>query len=177
MFFRGNPAFYLNHRLGNAFRLQYGTGLTLDDFYALNSWEGEQYKPRMKFRDTRFSFALGLNLYPIQNHPDFYMGAEYKTRRYYCADEDFFHSSSGYWVGAKRLERVIKAKIGFDHEFKTGFNIDIGLGASFLHSSDKWATYYPATTTQESTVESGKEIVEKVMLCIDVQLGIGNRTY
>ncbi len=174
---RGNPSFYISHQLGNKFRLQYGGGLTMDDLYALNYWEGKQYKERYKFRDTRFSFALGLNYYPFPNHRDLYVGSEFKARTYYCADEDFFHSNSGFWIGAQRLERVGKIKIGLDHESIKGFNIDIGLGVSYLRSYDKWATYAPNGNSEESPVKSGKERVTKVMFCVDFQIGFGNKRY
>ena len=150
----------------------------MDDIYALNFWEGNQYKHRSKFRDTRFSFAIGLNIYPIPNHRDLYVGGEFKTRRYYSAEEEFFHYSNGYWIGAKRLERVGKIKIGLDHEFKTGFNIDIGFGVCFLRSNDNWASYYPYVSPEEpSTIKGGTELIEKVMFCADLQIGIGNKRY
>lgn len=87
---RGNPSIYFDHRLGSHFRLQYGAGLTFDDVYALDYWKGDQYQKRNKFRDTRGSVAIGLNLHPFTMHPAFYLGAEQKFRKYYSADEDFF---------------------------------------------------------------------------------------
>lgn len=173
---RGNPSFYLDHRLGSYLRLQYGGGLTLDDVYALQYWEGEQYSKRAKFRDTRGSFAIGLNLHPFVSHPAFYAGVEQKFRRYYCADEDFFQDN-GIWLGAKRKERDSKFKVGFAYESMKGLVFDIGVGAVYFKSIDKWEDYYSGPPPEFPKIKGGEETVTKWMFCLDIQVGFGNKKY
>lgn len=174
---RGNPSLYADHKISSIWRIQYGAGLTLNDWYALNYWEGEQYQEITKFRDARGSFALGTTFHPIPLHPQYYIGLEQKFRTYYSADEDFFHAHSGYWIGAKRKESDSKLKIGFTKESVKGFVFDFGLGVVYMNSNDKWAKYYPSSQSQEATVKSGKETVSKILFCVDVQIGFGNKKY
>lgn len=173
---RGNPSFYLDHRLASFLRLQYGGGLTLDDVYALKYWEGEQYSKRAKFRDTRGSFAIGLNVNPFILLPAFYIGAEQKFRRYYCADGDFFQDE-GIWLGAKRKERDSKFKVGFAYESMKGFVFDIGVGAVYFKSLDEWKDFYQDSSSQYPYLKGGEETVTKWMFCLDLQIGFGNKKY
>ena len=145
--------------------------MTFDDLYAIKNWDGHQYIERNNFSNTRYSFSFGVNYAPIPKIPFLYMGMEVKFRKYYSADQDFFLSSSGYFLGAKRSESTFKFRIGNFFQFDR-FLIDYSAGTGYMTSADEWA-YFAEPNHVNYTKD--KETVQKFVFSFEVKIGLGGK--
>jgi hypothetical protein len=84
-----------------------------------------------------FGLTFGVNFLPVPKVSFLYIGIEGKFRKYYGADNDFFHSSSGMFLGAKRNELTIKLKMGNLFQLNR-FLIDYSAGIGYMRSNDEW---------------------------------------
>jgi len=170
---RGNLLFYYERLIAPGASIQLGTGLTFDDLYALEKWEGEQYIERSAFKDTRFCLAAGLHFKPVPTADWLYMGVEAKFRQYYSADADFFHTHSGLWLGSNRKESVIKLNVGnFWYSQESHLLLDYSIGIGWLTSKDHWA-YITWEDYPDHKYYSKNAVVQKPVIALDLKIGIG----
>jgi hypothetical protein len=149
------------------FGVEFGAGLTFDDWYALNYWEGEQYIKRTKGADTRFTYSFNLRCVPIKKVSFLYISVGWWYRKYYSADKEAFFYYNGHWIGSKRVELNYKLMIGNFFNFGEHFLLDYYAGVGIRHRNDIWSDVsgYPTTFVD------GKENVNEPALYLGLRIG------
>lgn len=168
---RGNP--FLNYEcvVEKGVSIEFGFGLTFDDRYAIQNWEGHQYIKQDNFLNTRCSWSFGVNFLPIPRVDFLYMGFEGKYRKYYSSDDQFLHSS-GMFLGAKRNEVAFKFKVGNYFQFNR-FLIDYSAGLGYISSNDEWGYFANINPTDNYT--KGEGTVQKLVFSFEVKIGVSGK--
>lgn len=159
---RGCAILHYEHVFFERFGLELGSGLTFDDWYALQFWDGPQYVRRDKNRDTRFTHSLTLRFVPFRKYSFFYFGAGTIYRKFYSANQDKFFDYNGWWVGSRRKEWNYKLIAGNFFNLYEHFTLDYYLGLGVRTEHDEWSfdhknimgqTYFERGETKKSHLQ------------------------
>lgn len=168
---RGNPLLNYECLVDKGVSIEFGFGLTFDDTYAIQNWDGHQYIPRDSPGNTRYSLSFGINFLPVPKVSFLYMGIEGKIRKYYSSDDQFLHSS-GMFLGAKRNEAIAKLKVGNYFQFNH-FLIDYSVGLGYMISNDEWG--YFANVNPMSNYTKGEGTITRSVVSVELKMGLGGK--
>ena len=119
------------------FGIEFGAGLTFDDWYALHYWEGPYYVKRNKPEDTRFTYSINFRLAPFQRLSFLYIAVGSWYRKFYSADKEAFFDYNGFWIGTQRIELNHKLMIGNFFTIGRHFTLDYYAGLGIQQSNNK----------------------------------------